>query len=145
MWDPKLLDHQRCPKTDLWPKLLDSKFRAPWASLVAQSVKSLPAVQEMWVQSLGQEDPQEKGMATRPSVLAWRIPRTEEPGHKRVGHDWVTNTSTFGALYSMWSGCGFGLSRLWVACDTEHYHLTVTSGTSLKRPKSSQVFFYFTC
>ena len=49
-----------------------------WASLVAQTVKSLPAMQETQVRSLGQEDPLEKGMATHPSVLAWRIPWTEE-------------------------------------------------------------------
>ena len=49
-------------------------------SLVVQSVKNLPAVQETWVQSLGWEDPLEKGMATRSSILAWRIPWTEEPG-----------------------------------------------------------------
>ena len=47
-----------------------------WASLVAQLVKNLPAVQETWVQSLGWEDPLEKGKATHSSVLAWRIPRT---------------------------------------------------------------------
>ena len=50
------------------------------ASLVAQTVKNLPAVQETQVQSLGQEDPLEKGMATHSSVLAWKIPWTEEPG-----------------------------------------------------------------
>ena len=44
-----------------------------------QTVKNLPAMQETWVQSLGQEDPLEKGMATHSSVLAWRIPWTEEP------------------------------------------------------------------
>ena len=43
-------------------------------------VKSLPAVQESPVRSLGQEDPLEKGMATHSSILAWRTPRTEEPG-----------------------------------------------------------------
>ena len=48
--------------------------------MVAQTVKNLPAIQESWVQSLGWEDPQKKGMATHSSVLAWRIPRTEEPG-----------------------------------------------------------------
>ena len=51
-----------------------------WASLVAQLVKNLPAMQETWVQSLGWEDPLEKGTATYSSILAWRIPRTEEPG-----------------------------------------------------------------
>ena len=50
------------------------------ASLVAQSVKRLPAMQETQVQSLGGEDPLEKGMATHSSILAWRIPWTEEPG-----------------------------------------------------------------
>ena len=50
------------------------------ASLVAQSVKSLPAVQETWVRFLGWEDPLQKEMATHSSILAWRIPWTEEPG-----------------------------------------------------------------
>ena len=63
------------------------------ASLVAQMVKNPLAVQETRVRSLGWEDPSEKGMATRSSILAWRIPRTEEPGRllsigsQRVGHD----------------------------------------------------------
>ena len=63
------------------------------ASLVAQMVKNLPAMWEIWVGSLGQEDPLEKGMATHSSILAWRIPWTEEPGglqsmdSQRVGHD----------------------------------------------------------
>ena len=47
---------------------------------MAQFIKSPPAMQETWVQSLGQEDPLEKEMATHSSVLAWRIPWTEEPG-----------------------------------------------------------------
>ena len=64
-----------------------------WASLVAQMVKNLSAMQETWVSSQGGEDPLEKGMATHSSVLAWRIPWTEEPGEiqfmgsQRVGHD----------------------------------------------------------
>ena len=48
--------------------------------LVAQMVKNLPTIQETQVGSLGQEDPLEKGMATHSSILAWRIPWTEEPG-----------------------------------------------------------------
>ena len=65
-----------------------------WESFVAQTVRNLPAMQETWVQSLGQEDHLEKGMATHSSVLAWRIPWTEEPGGlqsvgwQRVKHDW---------------------------------------------------------
>ena len=50
------------------------------ASMVAQLVKDLPAMQETWVQSLGWEDPLEKGMATHSSILAWEIPCIEEPG-----------------------------------------------------------------
>ena len=48
--------------------------------LVAEMVKNLPARLKAWVQSLGQKDPQEKGMATQCSILAWKIPWTEEPG-----------------------------------------------------------------
>ena len=51
-----------------------------WSSLVAQTVKNLPAKWETQVLSLGWEDPLEKGMATHCSILAWRIPRTQEPG-----------------------------------------------------------------
>ena len=47
-----------------------------WASLVAQLVENLPAMQETWVRSLGWEDPLEKGKATPSSILAWRIPGT---------------------------------------------------------------------
>ena len=60
---------------------------------VAQMVKNLLAMQDTWVQSLGQEDSLEKGMATYSSILAWRIPRTEEPDglllmrSHRVGQD----------------------------------------------------------
>ena len=50
------------------------------ASLVAQRVKRLPAMQETWVRSLGWEDPLEKEMATQSSMLAWKIPWTKEPG-----------------------------------------------------------------
>ena len=49
------------------------------ASLVVQTVKNLPAMQETWVRSLGQEDPLEEGMATHSGILGWRIPWTEEP------------------------------------------------------------------
>ena len=53
-----------------------SPFSSFWASLIAQLVKNLPAMQETWVQSLGWEDPLEKGKATHSSILAWRTPRT---------------------------------------------------------------------
>ena len=62
------------------------------SSLVAQTVKNLHAIPKTQVQSLDQEDPLEKGMATHSSILAWRIPWTEEPGlqsvaSQRVGHN----------------------------------------------------------
>ena len=60
-------------------------------SLMAQMVKNLPAMCGNWVQSLGREDPLEKGMVTYSSILAWRIPWTEEPSRlkesQRVRHD----------------------------------------------------------
>ena len=66
-------------------------LRSP--SLVGQRLKRLPAMWETWVQSLSQVDPLEKEMATHSSILAWRIPWTEEPGglksmgSQRVGHN----------------------------------------------------------
>ena len=69
-------------------------------SWVAQLVKNPPAMQETWVWSLGWEDPLEEDMATHSSILAWRIPRTEEPGwllsmwSQRIGHDWATKHRT---------------------------------------------------
>ena len=69
------------------------------ASLVAQMVKKLPVMWETWVWSLSQEDRLEKGMATHSSILACRIPWTEEPGRlqskesQRVRRDWATNTT----------------------------------------------------
>ena len=67
--------------------------RSLGASLMIQTVKNLPAMQEIWVQSLGWEDTLEKGMATHSSILAWRIPLTEELGRlqsmgsQRVRHN----------------------------------------------------------
>ena len=76
---------------------------------VAQLVKNLPAMQETQAQSLGWEDPLEKGMATQSGILAWRIPWAEEPGglrfmeSQRVGHDWATNA--FPLSPSPWWHC----------------------------------------
>ena len=74
------------------------------ASLEAQMVKNLPAMWETWVWSLCQENPLEEGMATHSSILAWRIPWTEEPGglqfigSQRVGHDWSDLAHTHALL-----------------------------------------------
>ena len=84
--------HNICSTNTSWTKQ---------ASFVAEMVKNSPAVQETRVQSLGCDDPLEKGMATNSSILAWRIPGIKEPGGlqsmelQRVRHNWVTNTFTF--------------------------------------------------
>ena len=118
----KIWNQPKCPSTDEWIKTLHIHamdcyssikkyevlpFAAMWmdledimlsegAFLVAQAVKDQPAMQKTPVQSPGQEDPMEKGMAPHSSILAWRIPWTEEPGRlqsmQRVGHDRATNT-----------------------------------------------------
>ena len=73
-------------------RLSDFTFMICRVPLVAQMVENPPAVWETWAQSLGWEDPLEEGMATHSSVLAWRIPWTEDPcglqstGSQRVGH-----------------------------------------------------------
>ena len=73
--------------------MIDIHYNIYFISLVAQSVKSLPAMLETWVLSLVWEDPLKKEMATHASILAWGIPWTKEPdglqsmGSQRVGHD----------------------------------------------------------
>ena len=95
--------------------MLKELLMKEWASLMAQMVKNLPAMQETWVQSLGWEDPLEKGMATHSSILAWRIPWTEEPdalqsvGSQRVGHEWATYTNIMNI--SCYSFCSSMLDR----------------------------------
>ena len=94
-----------------WPQKQQHTYM--WGFLAAQMVKSLPAMQETWVWSLGQVDPLEKGMATFSSILTWRIPWTEEPGglqsmgSQRVWHNWMTNTHTHTHIYThthiLWS------------------------------------------
>ena len=71
-----------------------------WDFFIAHKVKNLPVMQETQVQSLGQEDPLEKGMATHSSILAWRIMdrriwwAIQSMGSQRVGHNCMTNTTT---------------------------------------------------
>ena len=87
--------------TTVWKHQFFGAQTSLWASLVTQRLKCLPAMQETWVRSLDQEDLLEKEMATHSSILAWRIPWTEEPGQlqsigsQRVGHDWVTSLHFF--------------------------------------------------
>ena len=79
-----------------------------WASLEAQAGKNPPEMQETQVQTLGQEDPWEKGMATYSSILAWRIPWTEEPerlwfmGLQRARYNRASNTMPCSSL-TLWA------------------------------------------
>ena len=81
-------------------------------------VKNLPAMQEMWVPSLGQEDPLEEGLETHSSILAWRIPWTEEPdglqsmGSQRVRHDWSDLAFMHAQSNSTWITLGFSFCFL---------------------------------
>ena len=68
------------PDAHLRPQNLTYRYRDDWVSLVAQMVKNLSAMQETWVQALAREDSLEKEMATHSTILAWRIPWTEELG-----------------------------------------------------------------
>ena len=83
-WDHKELDTT---------EQLHFHFNFGLPTAVAQRLKHLPPMRETWVRSLGREDPLEKEMPTHSSILAWRIPWTEEPGRlqstgsQRVGHD----------------------------------------------------------
>ena len=94
-------------------------------SLEAQLVKNAPAMQETLVPFLGREDPPEEGMATHSSVLAWRIPWTEEPGGlqsmrlQRVGHDWATEHNDRENWWHVIRHCD--LSHLTVG-ETSHHH-----------------------
>ena len=63
---------------------INYRLCSSWLPPVAQVVRNPPAMQETWIQSLGQEDPLEKEMATHSSILAWRIPWIEEPGQMQV-------------------------------------------------------------
>ena len=88
-------------------------------SLVAQTVNNLPAVQETWIRSLGQEDPLEEGMAIHSSILAWRISWIEEPGRlqsmglPRVRHHWMTEQQQqlIKGLGNSWKGKQMAFDR----------------------------------
>ena len=106
---------------------------------VVQMVKNLPTVQETWVQSLGQKYPLENGMEIHSSILAWRIPRTEEPGRlqvtgsQRVGHDWATNTATLlwlSGFFCWWGRFGEYMMQMY----------KVLGG---RRQKAREFFFFF--
>ena len=83
------------------------KISIPWSSwtfLAAQTVKRLPTMWEIWVQSLGWEDLLEKEMATHSSILAWKIPWTEEPGKLQSVRGVAKNQTRLSNFTFTWSG-----------------------------------------
>ena len=107
----------------LSPVWLVTSLLQQGASLVVQMVKNLPAMQESWVQSLGWEDPLEKGTATHSSILAWRISWSEEAGGlqsmglQAAGHDCMTNIFTQWISNAMaLPGQGIFLIQLYTTC-----------------------------
>ena len=118
-----VMQRLKCESVEIWESA-NSYFQG-----VFQMVKNLPAMQKIGVESMGWEDPLEKGMVTQSSILAWKIPWTEEPGGlqsmglQRVRHNWAINTFTFkhvtvsDGIYTegvFWPGsflCGTGMGR----------------------------------
>ena len=104
------------PTSTTWEALFQYDSVRDMAFLVAQIVKNLCVRQETCIQFLGWEDPLEEDVATNGSILAWKIPRTEEPGRlqsmgsQRVWQDWETNT--------YWAKCSISLIRVKGKCDT---------------------------
>ena len=97
-------------------KILNSQ-----ASLVAQTVKNSPAMHKTWVRSLGWEDPLEEGMATHSSILAWRVPRTEEPGR-------------------LWSN---GSQRIRQSCVTKHFLQSTEQNILMQFSSKEKKMFFF--
>ena len=97
-----------------------------WASLVAQTVKKLPAMQETWVQSFSWEDPLGKGTATHASVLAWRIPWTEDPaGYSPSGHNESDRTEQLISL----SGAGLPQFPIPLSIGSSRSHIVGIMGS----------------
>ena len=114
-----------------------------WVSLLAQTVRNLPAMQETWAWSLGWESFLEKGMAIHSSILAWRIPWTEEPGQlqsvgsQRVGCDWVTNTHTHTFLSTGYISTLQGLSYLQNVLHLHHECSMILKISNKRLPSNS--------
>ena len=104
-------------------------------------VKNLSAMQETWVQSLGQEDPLEEGMATHSSILAWRIPWTERPGRlqflglQRVRQHWVNSTFTFQCANSVNFATSF---QIWMSWFSFYCLMDLDRTTKTKLNKSGE-------
>ena len=111
-----------------------------WASLVAEMVKNLPAMQETQVWSLGWEDPLEKGMVTHSSIPAWRIPWAEKPGglqfirQQRVRPDWATNTHKLFISWIQSLSCVWLFATPWTIA--RQASLSITNSQSLVKVMS---------
>ena len=90
-WTCRILSPTWISSLEVYENYLKNYYPPP-ASFVAQLVKNPLAMQETWVQSLGWEDPLEKGKATHSSILAWRIQDIQSMGLQRVRHNWATIT-----------------------------------------------------
>ena len=116
------------PSSDPWGQaeelcLQIGKFLNFRAALVARALKNPPIMWETWVRSLAWEDPLEKGTTTQSSILAWRFPRTEEPGGlpsiqlQRVGHDWSDIAHRVVSDYEPHSlNCPWGMEEAYCLC-----------------------------
>ena len=136
----------------MWNHRIESICIRPWVSLVVQSVKSLPAMWETWVWTLGGEDPLEEEMATHPSIPAWRIPWTEEPGglqcmgSQKVGVNWARTESVDGQPRCSHTGHRFQLySKLWEHREAQSPHLSslikaVVQGSGLGQQQETARF-----
>ena len=113
------------------------------ASVVAQRLKCLPAMRETWVWSMGQEVPLEKEMATHSSILAWRIPRTEEPGRLQfMGLQSQTRLSNFTFIHREGNGNPLQYSCLENTMDGGAWWATVHR-ISKSQPQLSDFTFTF--
>ena len=125
----------------------ESYFSMFRASPGAQTAKNLSGVQEIQVQSLGWEDPLEKGMTTQFNILAWRILWTEEPGGlpsmglQRNRHDWVTNTFTL-LLCSAYKQVTW-LFWVLVSSFVKWRQCQVTPGTVVRKVPGREIFLFF--
>ena len=135
-----------------------STERGSWTSLVTQLVKNPPAMRETWVRSLGWKSPLEKGMATHSSILAWRIPWTEEPGGRglqsmgshRIRHNWVIKRTQHTHTQTQEAPTGKNSGMIWTSakmvsamgwntmnCFT-HTHTHTHTHTPSQKPFSGQ-------
>ena len=100
-------------------------LQCSWASLVAQLVKSLPAMQETWVPSLGGEDPLEKGKATHSSILAWRIPRPIQSFSYTVGEG-NGSPLQYSSLENSMDYAVHGVAKSWTPLSHFHFQYIVS-------------------